>query len=434
MEWFSQPIIRGGLGIFTLLGICWLFSLKRRRVNWLLVAAGIGLQVGVALLVLKVGWVATALEGVSHFFLFLLQFSEEGSIFLFGETLVQDPSFGASFAFKVLPSIVFFSAFASMLYYLGVLQKIVLLFAWVMNRSMRLSGAESVSAAANIFIGQTEAPLMVKPYLERMTRSEILCLMTGGMATIAGAVLVAYMEFLGGSDPEMKVAVGKRLLMASIMAAPGAIVCAKILLPETREVQRNLHIPRADIGTNLVDAITRGTTQGVKLAVNVGAILLVFKALISLGNFVVFDGVGTWTGLNEIIQAKTDGAYEGLTLQFVFGLFFAPIAWVIGVEPGSLLFAGQLLGEKLVLNEFIAYISLSEMLQEGIIVEQKTIVICTFALCGFANLSSMGIQIGGISVLAPGQRKNLARLAPRALIGGTIASLLSACIAGALIG
>lgn len=422
-------IFRSLLGLVLLIVFCWLLSEKKKSIDWRLVPAGVLLQIILAAMVLWVPPFESALEGVSIFFIRLLEFSDEGARFVFGK-LVTDTSYEAVIAFKVLPSIVFFSAFSSVLYYLGILQKIVYGFAWIMQRTMKMSGTESFAVAANIFVGQTEAPLMVKPYLKEMTRSEVLCLMTGGMATIAGAVLVAYITILGGDDPDRQVMIGKHLLTASILSAPAAILCAKLLLPETEAIDRDLKVSKETLGCNLIDAAAAGTTQGVKLAVNVGAILLVFIAMIALINYISINWIGSWTGLNNIIVEATDGRFEGLNLQFIFGCVFAPVAWIIGIEGGNLLLVGQLLGEKMVLNEFVAFISLNNMLEGNVLNNDRTYMIATYALCGFANFGSMGIQIGGIAVLAPNQRRNLATLALRAMIGGTVACLMTACVAG----
>ena len=426
-------IFRGVLGLAVLVLFCFGLSRNRRMVDWKLVGGGIALQVGLAFLVLKVQVVGYALEQVTLFFLRLLQFADEGAAFIFGP-LVTEASFGYIFAFKVLPTIVFFASFTSVLYHLGILQRIVYGFAWVMHRTMRLSGAESMAAAANVFVGQTEAPLLIKPYLERMTRSEVLCLMSGGMATIAGAVFVAYISMLGGESVEQQVMFGKHLLTASLLSAPAAIVCAKLILPETEEIDRALKVSRQSFGVNVFDAAMHGATQGVKLAVNVGAALLVFIAFIAMMNFILEQGIGVWTGLNPIIVQATDGAFSGFSLQFIFALMFAPVAWVAGAEWGSLMAVGQLLGEKIVLNEFVAYGSLGRMISEGILTDQRSIIIATYALCGFANFASMGVQIGGISVLAPNQRENLTRLALPAVAAGTVACLMTACVAAMFLG
>ncbi len=423
---------RALLGVATLLGFCYWLSDDRKGINWRLVSGGLGLQVFLALLVLKAPYVGDGLEYISVFAVKLLGFSVKGGSFVFGDLATND-SYGAVFAFRVMPSIVFFSALTSVLYYLGILQKVVYAFAWVMQKTMKLSGAESLAVAANVFIGQTEAPLMVKPYLERMTRSEIVCLMAGGMATSAGAIFAAYLTILAGDDEALQVVVGKRLISAFIMAAPAAIVFAKILLPESEEVDRDLKVSKESIGVNFFDAVTGGVTQGVKLSVNVGAVVLVFVALVALLNDLT-GWVGGITGLNPLIAEATGGGFESLSLQFILGLIFMPVAWLMGVDAGSLLHVGVLFGEKLILNDLVAYSTMADMVSEGHLATQKAIVISTFTLCGFASFVSVGVQIGGISVLAPGQRINLAKLGIRAMIGAFCASLLSANLAGLLIG
>ncbi len=427
----AYNLLRGVIGLVGIYAFLYYFSKDRKNINWRLVRGGFLLQLAIAVLVIKVPGVSTVIDGVSRFFVSLLGFSVVGSEFIFGK-LPTDSSYGAQFAFRVLPSIVFFSALSSLLYYLGLLQRIVYVFAWIMHKTMRLSGAESLACAANVFIGQTEAPLVIRPYLERMTRSELVCLMTGGFATIAGAVLVAYMEILGGDDVAKKIEVGKHLISASIMAAPGAIICAKMLYPEREKIDTDLKVAKESIGINVFDAVTSGTTQGVRLAVNVGAIVLVFLALMAMLDFMTKEWIGSWTGLNALISNSTDGVFDGLTLKFVFGILFAPVAFLVGVEPGSLMVVGQLFGEKLALNEFVAYLSMRNFIVAGHLVDAKAILISTYALCGFASFTSMGIQIGGISVLAPGQRSNLAKLAFRAVVGGTCATLMTASIAGAI--
>jgi CNT family concentrative nucleoside transporter len=425
---------RGLLGVTFLLLVCYLLSSNRKKINWRLVGSGLLLQIIFAVLVLKVPVIAVVFDWISSQVVTFLNFSEKGAEFLFGGLVTDMDTFGYIFSFKVLPTIVFFSAFTSLLYYLGILQLFVKAFAWVMSKTMRLSGAESLAAAANIFIGQTEAPLVVKPYLDRMTKSEMLCLMVGGMATIAGGVLAAFIAFLGGDSDAEKIIFAKHLLTASIMSAPAAILIAKMLYPETEEVNRKLDISKDKIGTNVLDAISRGTTEGLKLAVNVGAMLLVFTAVIAVFNWITVDWIGGPTGLNDAIALSTDGRYTGLSMQYILGNIFAPIAWIIGVPTEDITAVGQLLGEKTILNEFYAYATLSELKQAGTIVNYRSIVIATYALCGFANFASIGIQIGGISVLAPKQRPVLAKFGVKALIGGTTAALLTATIAGMLSG
>jgi len=429
-----NSIARGALGMVFLLFVCFLLSSNRRKIDWRLVGTGLALQLIFAVLVLKVPLIASIFDWISDKVVTFLNFSEEGAEFLFGGLVTDMDTFGYIFAFKVLPTIVFFSAFTSLLYYLGILQLFVKAFAWVMSKTMRLSGAESLAAAANIFIGQTEAPLVVKPYLDRMTKSEMLCLMVGGMATIAGGVLAAFIAFLGGDSDAEKIIFAKHLLTASIMSAPAAILIAKMLYPETEKVDKKLDISKEKIGTNILDAISRGTTEGLKLAVNVGAMLLVFTAVIAVFNWITVDLIGAPTGLNDIIASATEGRYDGFSLQYILGNLFAPIAWIIGVPAEDMIVVGQLLGEKTILNEFFAYASLSDLKQAGAIANYRSIVIATYALCGFANFASIGIQIGGIGVLAPTQRTTLAKFGIKALIGGTVAALLTATIAGMLMG
>ncbi len=300
---------------------------------------------------------------------------------------------------------------------------------------MCLSGAESLAAAANVFIGQTEAPLVIKPYLDKMSKSEIMCLMTGGMATIAGGVFAAYIGFLGGGDEAQQLLFAKHLLSASIMSAPAAIVAAKILYPETRkDIDQVITVTQEDVGSNVLDAISRGTTDGLKLAVNVAAMLLVFLAFVAMINGFLFDLIGSNTGLNAYIKDFTDGRYEGLQLQMILGYLFAPVAWLIGVPFEDVLSIGQLLGEKTILNEFVAYASMGSMKTSGVLMNEKSLIIATYALCGFANLGSIGIQLGGIGAIAPNQRQTLAELGVKALIGGTVAAFFTAVIAGMLYG
>ena len=431
-----ESTYRGLIGIAFILGIGFLFSANRKKIDWRLVVIGISLQITFAALFILVDEVAMVFKWIADKVVEFLAVSEEGAQFVFGGLVDPSQSLGYIFAFKVLPTIVFFSAFTSLLYYLGILQKIVYAFAWVMSKTMRLSGAESLAAAANIFIGQTEAPLVVKPYLEKMTKSEMLCLMVGGMATIAGGVLAAFIEFLGGTDPESKAIFAQHLITASIMSAPAAIVMAKMLFPETEteKIDRKLDISKEKIGSNVLDAISRGTTDGLKLAVNVGAMLLVFTAIMAVINWFLGDLIGDATGLNELIVEVTEGRYDKLSMQYILGNLFAPIAWIIGVPSDDIVAVGQLLGEKTILNEFFAYKSLSDMKIAGTLVNYRSVVIATYALCGFANFASIGIQIGGIGVLAPGQRKTLAAFGVKALIGGTCAALLTATIAGMLFG
>ncbi len=427
-----EQILRGLAGTAVLIGICCLLSRSRKAIPWRLVAGGLLLQVMLAFLILATPF-SGLVEAVSAGFVKLLGFSDAGARFMFGD-LVDASKYG--FAFKVLPVILFVSALTSALYYLGVLQWIVFAFAWVMSRLMKLSGAESLAAAANIFVGQTEAPLVVKPYLGGMTRSELMALMTGGMATIAGSVFGLYVLTLGGGDPLVEAAVAKQLLTASMMNAPAALYVAKILVPERETIREDLFVPKEKHGRNLLDAIAGGTSEGLRLALNVAAILIVFVALIALLNAVLgwVGGVGGETGwLNDLVAKASGGTFSELSMEAVLGFLFAPVAAAVGAEWGDMLRFGQLLGIRLVSNEFVAYLELGEM-KEAAALSPKTVFLATFALCGFANISSIGIQIGGIGSLAPERRGELAELGMLAMIGGTIASLLTASIAGIFFG
>jgi CNT family concentrative nucleoside transporter len=422
-------ILKGLLGIAVLIGISWAFSQNRKAINWSLVAKGVALQLVFAILVLKVDFVAAGFEWLSRAFVKVISFTEFGSEFLFKSFVTNSMENAViSFAFNVLPTIVFFSALSSILYYLGILQRLVFAFAWIMKRLMHLSGAESLAAAGNIFMGQTESPLLVRPYLDKMTKSEIMCLMSGGMATIAGGVLAAYINFLGGEDPVQQVLFAKHLLTASVMSAPAAIVAAKILVPETESFDQSMSISNDKVGSNFFEAISNGTTDGLKLAINVGAMLLVFTALIYLGNYILKDGIGAITGLNEVIAEHTN--YNGLSFQFIIGYAFAPIAFLMGISSDDIVLVGQLLGEKTILNEFYAYVTLGDMKSNNLFQHEKSIVMSTYILCGFANFASIGIQIGGIGALAPSRKTLLSKLGLYALLGGTIACLFTASIVG----
>ncbi len=374
------------------------------------------------------------MQSVSSVFVSLINLSHAGTRFLFGNLADASQSWAYVFAIQVLPNIIFFAALSAILFYLGILQKIVYVFAYLLNK-LFISGAESMSTAANMFLGQTEAPLMIRPYLEKMTRSEILCIMVGGMANTAGSVLAAYVGMLGGTDEVAKQYFALHMLSQSIMSAPAAIVCAKMLFPQTQGelISKDLHVPREKLGDNFLDALSMGTTDGLKLAANVGAMLIVFTAMMWVANGLM-GWVGGITNINDDIAAATNGRYQTLSLDLILGYVFAPVAWLIGVDNKDMLSIGQLLGVKTIINEFQAYIVMGEMKAENLIREPKSLLIATYALCGFANFASIGIQIGGISQLAPGQRRNLTELGVKALIGGTIACLMCGCIAGALYG
>jgi CNT family concentrative nucleoside transporter len=422
-------VLKGVLGLAVLIGIAWVFSSDRKKVDWRLVGMGLLIQLVLAVCIIKVPFIESAFEAVSAGFVKVISFTNKGTEFLFSSFIsgeIESPLI--NFVVMVLPTIVFFSALSSLLYYLGVLQKVVYVFAWVMRKTMRMSGAESLSAAGNIFLGQTEAPFLVKPYLDNMTKSEIMCLMTGGMATIAGGVLAAYIGFLGGGDPVQQILFAKHLLAASVMSAPAAVVAAKILVPETEEYDSSMNITKDKLGANVLEAIANGTSDGVKLAVNVAAMLLVFTAFVYMANWILGDLIGNWTGLNEVIATNTD--FDGLSMQFFLGSIFAPLAWLMGVAIEDIFLVGQLLGEKTILNEFYAYKTLGEMKSAGLFAEEKSLIMATYILCGFANFASIGIQIGGIGTLIPNRKGLLSKLGLRALLGGTLASLFTAVLVG----
>ncbi len=426
-----SSISRGILGLISLLVIAFLFSRNKKGINWALVTKGLGIQILFALLILKVSIVSSAFEFIGKIFTKIISFTQDGTMFLFRsfETgLIESPLM--NFVVMILPTVIFFSALTSLFYYWRIIPKIVYGFAWLMKRLMGLSGPESVAAAGNIFLGQTESPLLVKPYLDKMTMSEMLCLMSGGMATIAGGVLAAYIGFLGGDDPVQQIMFAKHLLAASVMSAPAAVIAAKILFPETEKFEEKLDVQSAEVGNNALEAISKGTTDGLRLAVNVGAMLLVFIAMISMANYILLK-VGDWTTLNAWIATNT--RYSELSFNMILGDIGAPLAWLMGVCKEDMFLVGQLLGEKTVLNEFVAYVSLGEMKNAGAFVEQKSIIIATYILCGFANFASIGIQIGGIGALAPNRKGDLSRLGILALIAGTLASLFTAVIVGMLI-
>lgn len=424
---------RGVLGMISLLLLAYFFSSKKSAINWKTVMVGLAAQMLLALGVLKVTFIKNIFEFVGKIFVLILDFTRAGSEFLLGGMMNVD-SFGFIFLFQVLPTIIFFSALTSVLFYLGVVQIIVKGMAWVLTKLMGISGAESLSVAGNIFLGQTEAPLLIKAYLERMTRSEILLVMIGGMATVAGGVLAAYIGFLGGDDPELRLQFAKHLLAASVMAAPGAIVISKMLYPQQEPVNNNVEISSEKIGSNILDAIANGTTEGLKLAANVAAMLLVFIAFIAMINYIL-GYIGAITNFNSVMAEHTP--YSKFSLEAILGTVFAPLMWLIGVAKEDMMLMGQLLGIKLVASEFVGYIQLADLKNPANFLSlnyEKSVIMATYMLCGFANFASIGIQIGGIGSLAPGKRKLLSEFGIKALIGGTIASLLSATIAGMIIG
>lgn len=425
-------VFRGLGGMLVLIGLGFVLSKDRKNISWKTVGMGLAFQVVLAFSILYIPFIRGAFELFGQIFVKILDFSRAGSEFLFGSLLDMN-KFGSIFAFQILPTIVFFSALTSLLFYWGIIQKVVWLMAWAFTRLMKLSGAEALSATANIFLGQTEAPLMIKAYLPKMNNSEIMMVMTGGMATLAGGVLAAYIGMLGGNDPVLRLEFARHLLAASVMAAPAAVIFSKMLVPNPDAVNKEVAVSKDIIGSNVLDAVANGTSDGVRLAVNVAGMLLAFLALLAMFNFGL-NKIGDWTGLNELISQGTGGRFNQLSLQFLLGYLFAPVMWLIGVNSHDMMLVGRLLGEKLILTEFIGYISLSDLKAAGVFFDYKSVIMSTYILCGFANFASIGIQIGGIGALAPNKKIVLSKYGLPAVIAGTLASLMSATIVGMLLG
>ncbi len=430
-----NSFLRGALGMIVLLFIAFIFSSNRKAINWKTVGIGLGFQLLLAIGILKITFIRSIFNVLGKGFNKVLTFTEAGTKFLFSSfTTNEIESPLVTFAIMILPTIIFFSALTSVLFYLGIIQKVVKALAWLLSKFLKISGAESLSVAGNIFLGQTESPLLIKAYLEKMNKSEILLVMIGGMATVAGGVLAAYIGFLGGNDQALRLEFARHLLAASVMAAPGAIIISKILLPQTEEVNTDVTVSKEKIGSNILDAMATGTTDGLKLAANVAAMLLVFVAFIAMINY-GFLKIGSIGGINSWVASNTP--YDTLSLEFILGYAFAPLMWLIGIAKEDIALMGQLLGIKLAASEFVGYIQLADLKNTANTIHftfNKSIIMATYMLCGFANFASIGIQIGGIGSLAPGQRKTLSELGLKAVLGGTIASLLSATIAGMIIG
>ena len=427
-----ESLTRGLIGMISLLLIAYLISSNRKKIKWKTVLMALSIQIITAIGVMKINLIKKTFEGIGNFFIKILEFAEAGTSMLLGDLNIE--KYETSFALQVLPVIIFFSAFASILYYFGIIQKLVRIMAWIFTKLFGISGAESLSVAGNIFLGQTETPLLIKEYLNKMTRSEIFLLMSGGMATVAGSVLGGYIAFLGGGDPVLRLEFAKNLIAASFMAAPGVIAISKIVFPESEKLNMDISVSKDKIGYNILSAISKGTTDGIKMAVNVGAMLLVFLALIALLNG-VFSFFGELIGLNSWIIENTP--YETFSLEFILGYLFAPLMWLIGIAAEDVSLMGQLLGIKLAANEFVGYTQLASLMDVTNVLHfkyQKSVLMATFMLCGFANLASIGIQVGGIGIIAPKKKKILTELGFKAMIAGAIVSLMSATIAGMIAG
>ena len=424
---------KGILGMLVLILMAYTLSNNRKNIPWKIVGLGLLLQIVIAIAVIKISWIKGLFEYVSGFFVKVLEYTQVGTQMLLGEFANSD-KYGFVFVFQALPIIIFFSALTSLFYYFGIIQKVVKGLAWSLRKLLGISGAESLAVAGNIFLGQTEAPLLIKEYLGKMTRSQMFLVMVGGMATVAGSVMGAYIGFLGGNDPVQRLEFAKSLLAASVMAAPGAVVIAKIMFPQMDKIPEFVSIPKDRLGNNFLTAISNGTSEGIKMAVNVGAMLLVFISLIALLNG-IFLGIGESTGLNGWVAQHTP--YTQFSIEFVLGYLFAPLMWLIGVAAEDMALMGQLLGVKIMASEFVGYVQLVDLKNVRNVMHfghQKSVVMATYILCGFANFASIGIQIGGIGILAPNQRKNLSELGLKAMIAGSIVSLMSATIAGAIMG
>ena len=412
----------GLFGLAVLISVAYAFSGHKSSVDWKQIAAGVGLQIVFAVIVIMVPGGREFFDFISRVFVKVIDFAMAGSAFIFGD-LASANEFGFIFAFQVLPTIIFFASLMGVLYHIGLMQKIVQGMAWVMQKVLGVSGSESLSVAANVFIGQTEAPLVVRPYIAKMTESELFTMMVGGMATIAGAVLAAYIAMLGGTDEVQRLFYARHLLAASVMAAPATIVIAKLLRPETDEslTKGTVHLEVEKTATNVIEAAANGASDGVKLALNVGGMILAFIALITMINFPL-AWIGQITGLESLIG-------QTLSLSVILGFILSPLAWIIGIPWSEATIVGGLIGEKMVINEFVAYMHLSEIKQT---LSEHSVLISTYALCGFANFSSIAIQLAGIGGLAPNRRSDIARLGMRAVLGGTLATMMTATIAGVL--
>ena len=427
-------LLRGMLGMAVLLALCYIFSINRKAISWRIVIFGLLFQLVLALAVLKVPTIQHVIEFIAKIFIKILDSSNAGSEFLFKSLITNKVEPGMiTFAFQILPTIVFFSALTSVLFYYGIIQKVVYGMAWLLTKVLRISGAEGLVASSNVFLGQTEAPFLIKEYLPKMNKSEIMLVMVAGMATMAGGVLAIYIGLLGGDDPVGKMIFAKHLITASVMAAPAAVVTSKMLVPQTEPIESDIKITKERIGSNILDAIANGTTSGLKLAVNVAAMLVAFIALIYFVNFILYK-IGDWTTLNAGIASITGGVYTKFSLQFLLGYALSPLTWLMGVNAHDMTLVGQLLGEKIILNEMIGYASLKGLITSAAFYDQKSVIIAVYVLCGFANFSSVGIQIGGISAIAPSQRGNLVKLGFRALLGGGLTALISATLVATILG
>ncbi len=427
-----MEILRGIVGIFFVVLIAYLFSSDRKRIDWKLVGGGLFLQFAFALAILHVPFIGVFFQYLGKAFIKLMDFTGDGLSFLLGP--YASKANGFSFLLHSLPIVVFFSALVSLFYHWGIIQRIVGAMAWCLRKFMNISGAEGLVVSGNIFLGMTESPVLIKNYLPSMNKSEIFLVMVAGMSTIAGSVMGSYVSLLGNGDPAAQLLFAKHLLSASVMAVPGSIAIAKIMCPQTEKVidSENKSVEQ-NSSDNILSVIASGTQTGVKLMVNIAAMLLVFIALVALVNFIMCDIIGKYTGLNDWIVEFSDGRANGLTFQFILGVITAPLMWLIGVPYEDMMAVGSLLGQKTILNEFVAYMQMQQWREAGIFVYEKSVIMSTYLLCGFANISSIGILLGGLGVLAPEKKGLISRMGVKSMIAGMMVAILSATIIGMIL-
>ena len=428
-----ESLLRGVLGIVTVLVVSYLMSSNRKKIDWKLVGSGLLIQFALALSVLYVPFVGTLFELLGKAFIKLMDFTQAGVGFLLGPYATK--SNGFIFLIHSMPVIIFFTAIVSLFYHWGIIQRVVGAFSWVLRKFMNVSGAEGLVVSGNIFMGMTESPVLIKNYLPSMNRSEIFLVMVAGMGTIAGSVMATYIGMLSGGDPAARLLFAKHLLSASVMAAPGSIVIAKMLCPQTEPVtEQEVKVSLENQHHNILEALASGTSVGIKLVVNIAAMLLVFISMVALLNYVSEGLIGKYTGLNDWVVSVTDGKQQGFTFQFILGIILSPFMWLIGVPFDDMMLVGSLLGQKTILNEFVAYFQLQQWKDAGLFVYEKSIIMSTYILCGFANISSIGILLGGLGVLTPNKQNLISKLGIPTMIGGALVSIMSATMVGMILG
>lgn len=428
-----ESLLRGVVGIITVLAVSYLMSSNRKKIDWKLVGSGLLIQFALALSVLYVPFVGTLFELLGKAFIKLMDFTQAGVGFLLGPYATK--SNGFIFIIHSMPVIIFFTAIVSLFYHWGIIQRVVGAFSWVLRKFMNVSGAEGLVVSGNIFMGMTESPVLIKNYLPSMNRSEIFLVMVAGMGTIAGSVMATYIGMLSGGDPAARLLFAKHLLSASVMAAPGSIVIAKMLCPQTEPVtEQEVKVSLENQHHNILEALASGTSVGIKLVVNIAAMLLVFISMVALLNYVSEGLIGKYTGLNDWVVSVTDGKQQGFTFQFILGIILSPFMWLIGVPFDDMMLVGSLLGQKTILNEFVAYFQLQQWKDAGLFVYEKSIIMSTYILCGFANISSIGILLGGLGVLTPNKQNLISKLGIPTMIGGALVSIMSATMVGMILG